>query len=994
MGNLLTIDADAWFLPDTTGITYHAEHQKTTLAAQMIDLDERRLGYFHNAAYYELDGDDFDGLFGIGAYERPDVLPPYVETIRFAGGHDLGERSRARPTSPRRSSRSPTRTSRAPTTNPLARMKKQIQSDVSWLAGSDLATFHRYAFGTCRQCGANAELAAAFVGWLDAHDGGGLSDAIEGLLAIATGCKALEFGLARRARPQPRPRCTVRGHGGPVGLRDDRAHAALWTVTCSRAPRGSAARRDPVSRATPPTSPRGRSIGSPRPFPAPPRQRCAAGRTDVSGRDYDSEDWWFRCRFAPDDPAASATSDWVLDVEGLATIADVWLNGEHLLHSENMFVAHAIDVPALAAENELVIRCAALAPLLEQRRPAAALEDVPRLEPAPALVPHHAPRPLARMGPHAGDRRPVAPGAHHREPGARDHPTGRRALRRRRRHRRTVTAAARAAHRRDDGRRPGRRRVGRDAGHARWRRSPRRRRGPRAVGGALVAAHARRPAALRPLGRRAVNSASSSVGSGSAPSTSIAPTGASRSSVNGVPVFCRGACWLPPDPVTMAASADVVRSTLELARAAHMNMVRVAGTTVYPDPAFWDACDELGILVWQDCMFAFMDPPDDDDFVEGVRHELTQNLGALGGRPVARARLRQPGGRGDPGDDGPAARALDLPLLREDDPGDRRRPAPRHPVRDVEPDRRRPAVPDGHRREPVLRRRRLPAHDRRRPARPRALRGRVPRVRDAAGTDDGRRGVRRRDARRARSRVEARRAPRRGSVVGHGRRARLLRARAVRRRPAARALHRSRARARPRARRERRADGAGLHRVEAAGLGLRRRSRARAARPARRRGLGRHRFRRVAEGSVLRAAGRDAADRGARHRRGPQRAARPPRERHRDRVRRIAALRAVRARRTFRRRGLPRDRDPGAREPHGRPRRALRRLPRHQLRVPVLAARARRRGRDPHRSRRRGRERGDPPPARPGAPARSRHRAERHRAARPTPGPRERGRSR
>ena len=35
----------------------------------------------------------------------------------------------------------------------------------------------------------------------------------------------------------------------------------------------------------------------------------------------------------------------VLDVEGLATIGDVWLNGEHLLHSENMFLAYAVDVP-------------------------------------------------------------------------------------------------------------------------------------------------------------------------------------------------------------------------------------------------------------------------------------------------------------------------------------------------------------------------------------------------------------------------------------------------------------------------------------------------------------------------------------------------------------------------------------------------------------------------------------------------------------------------
>jgi hypothetical protein len=226
MGNLLTIDADAWFLPDTSGITYHAEHQKTTLAAQMIDLDARRLGYFHNAAYYELDGDDFDGLFGSGAHERPDVLPPYVETIRFAGGHDLGERTRSETDfTAKVVALANAHVSRAPTTNPLVRMKKQIQSDISWLAGSDLATFHRYAFGTCRQCGANAELAAAFVGWLDAADGGGLGEAIEGLLAIATGCKALEFALAR----------VVRGRNldldAPFAVMEDRWDSAMTELT-------------------------------------------------------------------------------------------------------------------------------------------------------------------------------------------------------------------------------------------------------------------------------------------------------------------------------------------------------------------------------------------------------------------------------------------------------------------------------------------------------------------------------------------------------------------------------------------------------------------------------------------------------------------------------------------------------------------------------------------------------------------------------------------
>src|SRR5471032_1607075 len=98
----------------------------------------------------------------------------------------------------------------------------------------------------------------------------------------------------------------------------------------------------------------------------------ATGEPDVSARDYDNDDWWFRCRFAGDAGAGvvkgSVVKGLVLEVDGLATIGDVWLNGGHLLHSENMFVAHTVDVPALAAENELVIRCAALSPLLEQRR--------------------------------------------------------------------------------------------------------------------------------------------------------------------------------------------------------------------------------------------------------------------------------------------------------------------------------------------------------------------------------------------------------------------------------------------------------------------------------------------------------------------------------------------------------------------------------------------------------------------------------------------------
>src|SRR6202044_1589151 len=90
--------------------------------------------------------------------------------------------------------------------------------------------------------------------------------------------------------------------------------------------------------------------------------------------------------------------------------------------------------------------------------------------------------------------------------------------------------------------------------------------------------------------------------------------GAFRPVVNGVEVFCRGACWWPIDPVGLYAGDDELRETLELVRSAHMNMVRIPGGTVYEDERFWDLCDELGIMVWQDCMIGYVDPPEDEDF--------------------------------------------------------------------------------------------------------------------------------------------------------------------------------------------------------------------------------------------------------------------------------------------------------------------------------------------------------------------------------------------
>ena len=104
--------------------------------------------------------------------------------------------------------------------------------------------------------------------------------------------------------------------------------------------------------------------------------------------------------------------------------------------------------------------------------------------------------------------------------------------------------------------------------------------------------------------------------------------------VNGQPVFARGALWTPPGWPELAPSREELRRTLEQVRDAGMNMVRVPGTGAYESEAFHDLCDELGLLVWQDFMFANLDYPiADEGFRALVEEEARQVLGRIAGRP-------------------------------------------------------------------------------------------------------------------------------------------------------------------------------------------------------------------------------------------------------------------------------------------------------------------------------------------------------------------------
>lgn len=193
LGRLLTVEADSWYLPDTAGVSYRLAHTKSTIVPQSVDVEARRLGYFHNAGYFELEGDDFDGALRWTPADES-ALPPYVELVRLdrlrRDGDALGTALEL----------ASEHLARRPDDNPVVRLRKRLEADLVWLASAGLDTFHAYAFGTCRQCGASAELAASFVDWLAAHGETGVTPLAGRLRVVADAAKALQFGLARAAR--------------------------------------------------------------------------------------------------------------------------------------------------------------------------------------------------------------------------------------------------------------------------------------------------------------------------------------------------------------------------------------------------------------------------------------------------------------------------------------------------------------------------------------------------------------------------------------------------------------------------------------------------------------------------------------------------------------------------------------------------------------------------------------------------------------------------
>jgi beta-mannosidase len=103
--------------------------------------------------------------------------------------------------------------------------------------------------------------------------------------------------------------------------------------------------------------------------------------------------------------------------------------------------------------------------------------------------------------------------------------------------------------------------------------------------------------------------------------------------VNGREVFCKGANWIPADALPSKATPELTRKLLQAAKDANMNMIRVWGGGYYEQDCFYDTCDELGLLVWQDFMYSCSLYPSTEDFLNEAWLEAMHQIERLHAHP-------------------------------------------------------------------------------------------------------------------------------------------------------------------------------------------------------------------------------------------------------------------------------------------------------------------------------------------------------------------------
>jgi beta-mannosidase len=347
----------------------------------------------------------------------------------------------------------------------------------------------------------------------------------------------------------------------------------------------------------------------------------AAGRLDATQPPALAlDDHWYRVTLYGHGPQR-------LRLHGLATLAEVWLDGHKLLESDSMFISHDLDI-TLTGSATLALCFRSLAPALAARRTRARWR--PRLVSPPTLrnvrttllghMPGWCP-PLQAVGPW----RPVELLADTVDAFDTvdlqtrvDNGDG------------VVSLTLRFVHPHDDA-------------PPAWLnggglRSPLQWLDAHTLAGSLRVPqvelwwpHTHGAPTLHPLSLQLRSESSHAHALGSVGFRVIevdhgADGAAFALRINGMPLFCRGACWTSADLATLTGTADQLAAAFELAVAAGMNMLRVGGTMVYESDAFYALADRHGVLVWQDFAFANFDYPADDAFTAAVSTEARQFL--------------------------------------------------------------------------------------------------------------------------------------------------------------------------------------------------------------------------------------------------------------------------------------------------------------------------------------------------------------------------------
>ena len=357
-----------------------------------------------------------------------------------------------------------------------------------------------------------------------------------------------------------------------------------------------------------------------------------AGKWSIDkSEDFDDRDWWYQCTFESreNDQATSKS----LYFDGLATLAEVWLNGECVLISNNMFVHYEVNVTRLLqASNNLSICFRSLNSALSERRP--------RPQWKTKLVSHQQLRwfrttllgripgwtpPVASVGPwrdiHLVSRGTISITEISIRPYV-EHDDG------------VVSVSCFIQHNEENTEIKGKVSIGTYEASLEYKEQGK----TFLLTGELRHPNPERwwphthgsPTLYQCSITIQIDDQTVTIDCGAIGFRMIEidqNNGAFSISVNGQPIFCRGACWTVNDVISLTGTPHDLEKCLKLAMDAGMNMLRVGGTMVYESERFYSLCDQLGIMIWQDFMFANMDYPNTDtQFASSVSNEISQQL--------------------------------------------------------------------------------------------------------------------------------------------------------------------------------------------------------------------------------------------------------------------------------------------------------------------------------------------------------------------------------